>query len=220
MKSGWFFGTQMWAEYLAEYSKARPECLNEFRSSPLTNDHDFVDYMNTWTMEDHQTQVIDLVTHQWADIRRSYHSIIHRANDLYEIRATDDIEAFKYAHIEANGRQPRPDRTYEINGEWIESGNAMLVGALDEESTAGAYALWILYRGSAYYASGPSIHKNVQHAVVWKSLEILKSQGIRFVEMGQIDGVTEKERNVGKFKCGWGGEAKPFTIVMRKNNGQ
>ena len=40
MKSGWFFGTQMWAEYLAEYSKARPECLNEFRSSPLTNDHD------------------------------------------------------------------------------------------------------------------------------------------------------------------------------------
>jgi len=79
-----------------------------------------------------------------------------------------------------------------------------------------ASALWILYEGGAYYASGPSVEKNVQHAVIWKSLELLKAKGIRLVELGQIDGETEKEKNIGKFKGGWGGTVQPFTIARRR----
>ena len=68
----------------------------------------------------------------------------------------------------------------------------------------------------AYYMSGPSLRDNVQHAVIWKSLQLLKERDITLVELGQIDGETEKEKNIGKFKAGWGGEEKPFTIVRKK----
>ena len=118
--------------------------------------------------------------------------------------------AYQHLHGEANGGQPRPDKTYDLQQQWIRQGNGMLVGC------NAAFAFWILYEGGAYYASGPSVEKNVQHAVIWKSLELLKAQGIRLVELGQIDGETEKERNIGKFKAGFGGTAQPFTIARRR----
>lgn len=91
----------------------------------------------------------------------------------------------------------------------------MTVSAENKKGEFVAAALWIVYQNCAYYASGPSLEKNTMHAVIWKSLQLLKARGVTLVELGQIDGETEKEQNIGKFKQGFGGEAKPYTVVRR-----
>lgn len=219
MRSGWFWGTSMWAEYLAEYAKTRPECLHEWRSSPLANDYNLSDAISLdgvsdrYIIETHESQVIDLHTHKWSDVRKSYHSVIHRAQERCEIQEEQTIREFKLIHRCAFGTV-RNDETFAIQGSWMPE-HAMVVTALDANCELVAAALWIIYQGSAYYASAPSTASNVMHAVIWKSLQLLKARGVCLVDMGQIDGETEKERNIGKFKAGFGGEAKPFTIVRR-----
>jgi hypothetical protein len=205
----------MFQDYLKEYAKARPECLHEYRSSPLANDHDFRDAhaSKEWTVECHQAQVIDLTTHKWSDVRKSYRHIINRADASCGVFAFSSIEPYKALHRNAFGLV-RNDATFAIQERWIRSGHAMTVIAREDKTVSGA--LWILYQHAAYYASGPSLRKNVQHAVLWHSLAILRDFGVRFVDLGQVDGATEKERNIGTFKSGFGGELRPFLIAKRR----
>jgi hypothetical protein len=221
MRSGWFWGTEMWQQYLQEYAKTRPECLREWKSSPLADDHDFQLSLSDeafYRKEEHQSQVIDLRTHKWSDIRKSYRGLINQAMKNIGIEKTCLGYKFQTIHQDTFG-STRTQRTYDIQGEWLKGGLAQAFIAYkytpSGEEVYVAGALWIVYRNCAYYASGPSIYDNVQHAVIFRSLEALRSYGVTLVDMGQIDGETEKERNIGKFKQGFGGEAKPFTIVRR-----
>jgi len=222
MRSGWFWGTKEWAEYQQAYHHG--QAPDEYKSSPLADDHDF-DWEHERTNYDlsvHQTVVLDLTKTReqlWQGVRKSYHSIIHRAEELSCIEESQSIMPFRILHHEVFGNA-RSEQTFIIQQQWMKQGNAMSVVAsikADEGTQANiAAALWILYEGCAYYASGPALEKNVQHAVIWKSLELLKAKGIRLVELGQIDGETEKEKNIGKFKGGWGGTVQPFTIARRR----
>lgn len=207
----------MWQAYLEEYAKSRPECLNEWKSSPLANDHDLEDgYLYPGMhFEEHQSQVIDLRIHKWSDVRKSYRGLINQANKRLLYFRQADAYHYMNIHMEAFG-QCRNEQTYSIQEQWIKDGYAFCLTSIDGQSGEhAAAALWITYKECAYYASGPSLQDNVQHAMVWESLFYLKDLGITLVELGQIDGETEKEKNIGKFKAGFGGEAKPFTIVRR-----
>lgn len=226
MRSAWWWGTPQWLEYLAEYAKTRPECLKEWKSSPLACDHDFSEYVDepasAWERTEHQSQVIDLRTHKWSDVRKSYRGIINQARSCFSLTESMSIRPFEMTHLEAFG-EVRSLETFKIQERWIASGHAMAVCAYESITEFWssippvACALWIIYKGNAYYASGPSRKPNVQHLVIWRSLELLRERGVELVELGQIDGGTEKERNIGKFKAGFGGDAKPFTIVRRKS---
>ena len=232
MRSAWFWGTKEWAEYQAAYHHG--QAPDEYKTSPLANDHDFgvqpgefvfgerdargfaaVNPLCPWTITVHRTRVIDLtvpIEQMWQGVRKSYHSLIRRAQENYDICEynAEAFVAYQHLHSEANGWQPRPDKTYDLQQQWIRQGNGMLVGC------NAAFAYWIVYDSCAYYASGPALEKNVQHAVIWKSLELLKAKGIRLVELGQIDGETEKEKSIGVFKAGFGGTVQPFTIARRR----
>lgn len=218
MKSGWFWQTPMWQAYLQEYAKTRPECLHEWKSSPLSNDHDFTEYVDgpasAWDKDEHLSQVIDLHTHKWSDVRKSYHSIIHRAQERYHINEEANIIGYKLVHRCVFGAV-RSSNTFEIQASWMPK-HAIAVTAIGGGGEIAAAALWIIYQDAAYYASGPSNEPNIMQAVIWQSLKLLKARGITLVELGQIDGETEKEKNIGKFKAGFGGEPKPFTIVRRR----
>lgn len=222
MRSAWWWGTEQWATYQAAYYSDRPQ-VAEWKSSPLANDHDLGDVPDGYEIVTRQTQVIDLsypLPTLWQGVRKSYHSIIHRANEQWEVEAEQthpSMLLYQSLHAKANGRQPRVDATYECQEKWLRGGHGLLVSAHDWDNCAmwAACSYWIVYKGCAYYASGPAIERNVQHAVIWKSLELLKARGIQFVEMGQIDGETEKEINIGKFKAGFGGRPVPFQIVRK-----
>jgi hypothetical protein len=143
--------------------------------------------------------------------------LINKAERTYDIAMHDDIEDYRALHAEANHGQPRPTRTYEIQGEWLTARNGLLVMAdqiQPRKYVAAAY--WIIFNHGAYYASGPSLERNVQHAVIWKSLWLLKAMGVTMVELGQVDGETAKERNIGLFKKGFGGIDVPFTTVTKR----
>ncbi len=206
----------MWQEYLQEYAKSRPECLHEWKSSPLANDHDFTRRkMNTmYFQEEHLSQVIDLRMHKWSDIRKSYRGLINQADKRSSVFACSNIDIYKSVHRSAFGIV-RSNETFDIQGEWMMAGNAITVLSRLDHGGLVAAALWIIYNGCAYYASGPSLEKDVQHALIWHSLLILKDFGVNLVELGQIDGKTEKEKAIGFFKKGWGGASVPFTIVRR-----
>jgi hypothetical protein len=203
--------------------RQRPDA---YKSSPLASDHDFTDleqHPEQWEARTHWTQVLDLtvpVEELWRGVRKSFHSIVHRAQDRYEIVPAwthPAIWDYQRVHADANGGPPRSQATYEHQWQWLADGQGLLMLAQDPErlGVAVAAAYWIVYQGSAYYASGPSVERSVQHAVIWESLIWLKANGVTLAELGQIDGETEKERNIGKFKAGFGGAAQPFTIARR-----
>lgn len=220
--SAWFWNTPYWRDYQADYDASRPHTWPTYKSSPLANDHDFSDLPADYQVTEHRTQVVDLTQTDrqlWQGVRDSYHSIVARARETYAITECEPYHIFDYqkVHAEANGRQPRSNITYVHQRTWLADGLGLLVGAKDQTGWK-AFSYWITYKGAAYYMSGPSIERSVQHGVIWASLLLLKGQGITLAELGQLDGATEKERNIGRFKAGWGGEARPFLIAKKQED--
>jgi len=220
MHSGWWWDTDECAQYESAYwaGRVRPDV---YKSSPLADDHVFDD--PAYVQETHYSSVLDLTQPLeaiWTGIRKSYHQLIHRANEEFRIVECchADMAAFQSLHTRANdGFQPRNDLTYGHQANWIMNGSGMLVmgtGVLDDEIVAAAY--WKLYQGCAYFGSGPSIERGVQHAVIWHSLELLKARGIAKVEIGQVDGDTPKEKSIGFFKSGWSNTTVPFIMATRR----
>ena len=223
MKSAWFWKTEQWREYQAIYH--RGQIPSEYKTSPLDpngEDFNWDIERRDYSMRINLTRVIDLTVPMevlWKGVRDSYRALINKGIRTYDVEIQDDMEGFRALHAEANHGQPRPTRTYEIQGDWLKTRNGVLVMAerlVPRKFVAGAY--WIIYQHGAYYASGPSIpeYKDLQKAVIWKSLELLKAMGVTKVDMGQIDGETEKEMNIGKFKRGFGGVDVPFTTVTKR----
>lgn len=221
MRSAWFWQTPFWESYQQAYYAGR-ERPDEYKSSPLASDHIFDD--SRYKIEPHITRVLDLEFYDaelhrlWPKVRKSYHSLIHRAEERYELKPIypDELvglEPFVRCHIEANGRV-RSDRTFACQAEWISLGIGLCIGAFDGPRVVAA-AYWILLNGQAYFASGPSIERGVQHAVIWASLKSLKKRGVQLVELGQVDGESEKELNIGRFKSGFGGIDARFCIARR-----
>jgi hypothetical protein len=161
--------------------------------------------------------VIDLKQHKWSDVRKSYRGLINQGHKKYDIWELGDIFTFMKLHRETFGNC-RTDETYLIQDGWIKKGNCLIVAACDKQQKFVAAAMWIVYNGGAYYASGPSIERNAMHGVIWESLQLLNMVA-RYVDMGQVDGETEKERSIAQFKCGFGGDDQPFTIVRKLNGG-
>lgn len=229
MKSAWWWGTEHWQRYLEEYAKTRPECLHEWKSSPLAQDHDFTEYVDepasAWTKEEHQSQIVTTINHDMSQVRSSYRSIINKCGREHDYIYLHGISIFKDLHRQAFGNV-RTDKTFDLQHEWIRNGNAVVVAACDgsgQVDTIGkvpkvfrAAVMWIVYDKKAYFASAPSIRKNVMHGLVQYCLECVlpEDHGVTVVDMGQIDGSELGTRGV--FKTGFGGKAEPFTIVRRK----
>lgn len=221
MHSAWFWRTELWRQYQAAYHHG--QIPSEYKASPLDpNGEDFnwdVERKH-YSMRINQTRVLDLTPPMetlWKGVRDSYRALINKGIRGYDVEISDDVEGYRALHAEANNGQPRPTRTYEMQGEWLTTRNGLLVMAdqiQPRKYVAAAY--WIIYEHGAYYASGPSVEKNIQHAVIWKSLELLKAMGVTKVELGQVDGETAKERNIGTFKKGFGGTAVSFTTVTKR----
>ena len=215
MRSGWFWSTQKWANYQQHYYADRPH-VDEYKSSPLGNGHLFNDRTN-YDYAEHQTQVLDLRQTEddlWRGIRKSYRPLINKALKEYQF-SPGTLAEYHRLHALASGRETRSQATWDCMEFWMALGyGGLVMASKDGVVAAGAY--FIIYEHAAYYASGASVMDNVQHAVIWTAIKRLKDNGARLLELGQLDGETEKERNIGKFKSGFGGKSMPFTIARRR----
>ena len=155
----------------------------------------------------------------WRDVRKSYKALIHRGEERFAVGISDSVVYENgFGHYEALHRrlyaEPRPDATYYLQYEWLQRGAAVVVLALPPGREVVGAAYWLIYKGSADYASGAYAEDNVAHAVVWRSLLALKARGVRSTVMAWR-GLerTEKERGVTHFKVGFGGVDVPVAVV-------
>ncbi len=154
---------------------------------------------------------------QFLRIRNSYRSLITKAKRKRSIvwGTAALFEHYRYCH-QSVAKRPRPPETYEHQRRALESGSAFIVAATNEEHpylmecykknkpeirSILACNYVMVHKGHGYYASGPSIEKNLQHALQWAAMEIL---------MGHLDGCSYelgwlKGDGIGFFKRGFGG---------------
>ena len=94
-----------------------------------------------WRDDGWPTQVLDLAhtspADRWRAVRRSYKSLIHRAQRTTRLLVWDHtlpadaaVEACRRLHVEAAGRETRPRATWQLMADWIHEGHGMLVLAL------------------------------------------------------------------------------------------
>ena len=188
-----------------------------------------------------QTRIVDLSLSEadlWRGVRKSYHAIINKTDRELKIEAIPQGEAgglistCQRVHRLGAGRQTRPDGTWDLMGDWADAGRGMIVMAFDYEHemtepggfngfgpgsrwpSCVAFAYLIVNSSWAYYASGRSLKKDVQHAVIWRALLALKTRGVRWVELGwQGQATGEKGKNVEWFKTGFGGCDEPARLA-------
>lgn len=167
-----------------------------------------------WQDRSWETFVVDLWRSEqelWANVRRSYHSLIRRAErdkevGVYATRAA--VETAHRVHTQAAGRETRSQATWDRMARWAESGNLLVALVLSEGKALGM-AMAVRYKNASYYASGATLEPNLSHALVWRLATTLRYDGLRWFEVGWgvRPGDTEKDRNIAYFKKGMGGEA-------------
>ena len=158
------------------------------------------------------TCVLDL-----ADVRptKGHKAAIRKAEKCLSYREITDIGRFKSDYFRIAGKATRPDRTFELLGQWIEQGFGILLEAEFGELTAG-YAYILYWRDRAYYFMScvePAFRQyNVSHFLQARAFDILRQKGIKNYELGEQVYNTlhsqpaEKERNISLFKRGFGGQ--------------
>jgi hypothetical protein len=204
-------------------SIARDELLRYigFRSHPFSRTEKLDALAPGWTKREWLTNVVDLtqpVETLHAGLRKSYTSLINHVNGSHEITVDwqgDLIESFRQLHAADAGRETRPQATWEMQRQWCRDGHGLIVGAsLGGVLVAATY--WIIYKRCAYYASSASLHKNVTHSLIWRTMLELKKAGVEQLEMGWLDyDKSEKGQGIAKFKQGFGGEARTIYAVER-----
>ena len=125
----------------------------------------------------------------------------------------ETIKALKELHFLSAGRRTRSDETWEIQGSLLASGSIVIgLGYLQEELVHGA--MFMLADKSAFYAvsanSRELIGTSIAHPFIFRSILALKTLGIQKIYMGRqfeelTRDITEKERNIAKFKSFFGG---------------
>jgi len=188
---------------------------NVFQPIPFVHTEQYRDI--SW-----HTQMIDLTQSEadlHAGIRKSYTSLINHVTRTHEIIVDDKgklLKAFRRLHFGQVGRETRPERTWEIQREWCQAGNGLIVAA-KRWDVAVACTYWIIYKNCGYYASSASINRNITHALVWRAMLELKARGVERLEMGWLDyDKSEKGQGIARFKTGFGGEAVPVIAVERR----
>jgi len=205
------------------------------------NDHveELVDVLQRWDMAraGWQTKVVNVdrpESERWTDLRKSYRSIIKKANATYDIDWSDDFTAYKRTHQHATDNCRISSLTYWKQRKWMESGFAKIVtakergvgnagesvtpaplqrvtgGASPPSSTTVAAAYVIQYKDRAYYASGPSVRDNVQAACLWEAMQVVRVPQFEVGWVAEPDGSPSIEF----FKSGFGGEVEPVLVLQ------
>lgn len=177
------------------------------------------------------TLVVDLGREEseiWKDVRKSYRSLIHRAEreydiDVYSGNGVDDDKASwrmqkaKATHAEAAGRVTRSDETWNHQRDWLRDGRAILVSASKAGEMRG-FVYVVRYKDWAYYFSAAALDESLQHALVWQAICVLRCDGAtKSLELGHDLGAnaTEKDKQINFFLSGFGGTPLPVEMLVR-----
>ncbi|MCU1461468.1 MAG: hypothetical protein JWO37_1543 [Acidimicrobiales bacterium] len=153
-----------------------------------------------------------------SDISRAARSFTIDVFDASSITDTA-FDEYRLLHQKAAGRVTRPAATFQMMHRWVQEGRALLVTAR-RDGEAKSCALVNLFGRGAYYSSAatsPGLREPAGHAVQWATIEWLQARGYQRYELGlqqfgplPHDVPSEKERNIARFKRGFGGSVVPL----------
>lgn len=176
-----------------------------------------------------RTRLLDLEGDErslFRGMRENHRRNVRRAERVLEIEVYDRasigsavFDAYRALHARAAGRVTRPPETFERMHEWIRRGDALLIGARRDSGFVG-FALVIVWKGAAYYASGandPLLERlGIAHLLHWRAMLELRARGIARYELGWQqapslhDLPSAKEMSISHFKAGFGGRTLPL----------
>jgi hypothetical protein len=164
----------------------------------------------------------------WSDVRKSYRALVLSAAREYDIGYGFESlwPHYEMCHRQCATR-PRDGDTYLHQLRWLRQGSAFVVvalprrggvaGAMDQGGWVASPLSWassgsgpdpsatlaaafvLLYKGRAYYASGPSLQPNLQHALQWAAIQAIEHLGGHTYELGH-----DTDDGIGFFKRGFG----------------
>jgi hypothetical protein len=178
------------------------------------------------------TYVVDLKASEqdiWKHIRKSYKSLIHKAEKDYHLAvygasvATWAVECAHRLHVACAGGEMRAPLTWTLMTDWVANGSAVVAIASPSANQSPenqspqqpvGYAYAIRYKRWAYYASGGSLVNDVQHGLQWELIKALRADGRTAYELGYGAGLraSEKDKGIAHFKAGFG--ATPLRCVV------
>lgn len=166
----------------------------------------------TLTSEGFYTRVVRLtkpLDGLWRDIRRSYHALIHRAQERYTFNE-GNVPALRRLYDERSDLPQLTARQWE-HLDRMHAAKLLRIYvsyARSDVRLVGAMGIYIWKRW-AYYGHGRSLANGVSHMMQWEAIRHIRDAGHPFYEVGWMEhaGDDEKARRIAHFKAGFGGES-------------
>jgi hypothetical protein len=197
-------------EYCKEYGEARP--YTDYLVNGVASETTTIMQMTGKKFEECHFYVIDLTLDGLKkDVRKSYRSIINKVDGIVFVPT---VYHLKELHRKVAGRSTRSDKTWDIQQQMIECGEAFVV-ELYKDGTLISAALFYKNKYCCYYACAASLPRANSHSIIWAAIEFCKEEGLKRFELGEKLEGTEKEKNISKFKSGFGGHLEK-RLVQRK----
>lgn len=171
------------------------------------------------------TCIIDLSRSEqelFSNFSKGHKSDIKKAEGILKLEIINETNVtknrvydFMNYYFRISGKNTRPMDAFDNIYEWIKSGYAVLLKATYNSFICG-YSLFAIYKDTSYYAMACKdenyIEFNISHFLQWKAIKYLKDRGVKYLDVGiQYFGDTlnsfpsDKDKNISKFKRGFGG---------------
>ena len=150
--------------------------------------------------------------------RNRYKTLVNKGFKEWKIQVHEKVtneqfENFRLLHKSVSGRSTRPIESWSIQKQTVDSKESFIVTVLDKKDLLVGFGLFVYSDHIGSYAVGAYnrelFSKPLGHAVQMKAIEIFKSKGLCWYEIGNkhlsIDKIppTEKELSISFFKEGF-----------------
>ena len=149
-------------------------------------------------------------------LRKSYKSLVNKQDGII---FTPSVRNLQKLHMKVAGRKTRSDETWNIQQEMIDVGEAFVI-ELYKDGTLISAALFYKNDYCCYYAVAASLKGVNSHPVIWAAIQYCKAEGLVRFELGEKLQGTEKEKNISKFKSGFGAALEKRIVNQKESHGK
>lgn len=160
------------------------------------------------------TRVVDLTRDErdiWKDIRRSYHSPIRRADELYDVNLNGSVDDLRALYAKRRDLPQLGMAQWDAMRRMHARGRLRVLTATfgEPSSLVGAIGIYA-WKGWAYYGHGRSLQPPgyINHLLHWRAIKLLQREGVQHYEIGWEAAASDgdKARGIAFHKAGFGGE--------------
>lgn len=153
-----------------------------------------------------------------TNLRKSFKSLVNKGQKEWNIQVHEKIskeqfENLRLLHKFVAGKSTRPIESWDVQNESINSKESIVITIYDKKDLLVGFGLFIYNKNFASYAVGvykrELFDKPLGHVVQMKAIEIFKSKGLKWYEIGNkhlkidVEPPTKKELSISFFKEGF-----------------